>query len=111
MLFETHMTSLVTDFLFVCLIFFFSEYGGKWKILHYYAKNFFAPILASGMVENNQINVYVITDVQDLQGCRLRINIHKWDTLDKPARTITTQQFNQVRRSMYHLLIIKSIYW
>ena len=46
--------------------------------------------------EGKQLDVYVITDVQDLQGCRLRINVHKWDTLDKPAHTVTTLQFNQV---------------
>ncbi|XP_072031155.1 beta-mannosidase-like [Amphiura filiformis] len=75
------------------------EYGGKWKMLHYYAKNFFAPVLASGMVQDKQLYVYVITDVQDLQNCKLRINIHKWDTLDKPMDTITTQQFNQSHQS------------
>ena len=55
--------------------------------------------------EGKQLDVYVITDVQDLQGCRLRINVHKWDTLDKPAHTITTPQFNQVWWSMCQLLI------
>ena len=66
-------------------------------MLHYFAKTFFAPILASGMVQDKQLFVYTITDVQDLQNCKLRINVHRWDTLDKPAHTVTTQAFNQVR--------------
>jgi len=24
-----------------------TEYGGRWKLLHYYAKNFYAPVLVS----------------------------------------------------------------
>ena len=42
--------------------FFFSEYGGKWKMLHYFAKNFFAPILISPYLDGNDVNVYIIKD-------------------------------------------------
>ena len=84
------------------------EYGGKWKMLHYYAKNFFSPIVASGMVQEGELYVYVITDAQDLQDCTLRIDVRKWDTLDKPVYTFTTKPFNQVRKTEVILKIINT---
>ncbi|XP_076092568.1 beta-mannosidase-like isoform X1 [Mytilus galloprovincialis] len=38
------------------------EYSGKWKMLHYFAKNFFAPLLISPTQEGNNIEVYIIVD-------------------------------------------------
>ncbi|CAH2094683.1 unnamed protein product [Euphydryas editha] len=39
------------------------EYGGKWKMLHYFAKSFFAPVLVSPrMTLTSEVNVYLIND-------------------------------------------------
>lgn len=41
----------------------FVEYGGKWKMLHYFAKSFFAPVLVSPrMTLTSEVNVYLIND-------------------------------------------------
>ena len=37
-----------------------TEYGGKWKMLHYYAKNFFNDVLISPIVNKNSLQVYFI---------------------------------------------------
>ncbi|XP_064595240.1 beta-mannosidase-like [Liolophura sinensis] len=38
------------------------EYGGKWKMLHYYAKRFFAPNLISPYLDGNIFKVYMVVD-------------------------------------------------
>lgn len=43
-------------------LFFIAEYGGKWKILHYFAQHFFEPTLVSPFIDGNDINVYIVLD-------------------------------------------------
>ena len=38
------------------------EYGGRWKLLHYSASHFFAPLLISSYVERQFYNVYLVSD-------------------------------------------------
>lgn len=38
------------------------EYSGKWKMLHYFAKQFLAPLLISPTQEGDNIQVYVVLD-------------------------------------------------
>ncbi|XP_033733358.1 beta-mannosidase-like [Pecten maximus] len=38
------------------------EYGGKWKMLHYFARHFFAPLLISPYLDGVDICVYIIAD-------------------------------------------------
>ncbi|XP_053372785.1 beta-mannosidase-like [Mercenaria mercenaria] len=38
------------------------EYGGKWKMLHYYAYHFFSPVLISPYVSRDKLQVYVVVD-------------------------------------------------
>lgn len=38
------------------------EYSGKWKMLHYFAKHFFSPLLISPTQDLNSIEVYIIVD-------------------------------------------------
>jgi hypothetical protein len=43
-------------------MFFFSEYGGRWKMLHYFAKKFFDSQLISPYVDGENVTVYYISD-------------------------------------------------
>ncbi|XP_033097718.1 beta-mannosidase-like [Anneissia japonica] len=57
-----------------------TEYGGKWKMLHYFAKDFFEQVLASGFVVDGQLSVYVISDlVTPLVNAMLIVKIWSWD--------------------------------
>ncbi|WAR04162.1 MANBA-like protein [Mya arenaria] len=38
------------------------EYGGKWKVLHYFARKFFAPILISPYIEGYALKVHLVLD-------------------------------------------------
>ncbi len=40
------------------------DYFGRWKALHFFARNFYAPILVSPVLEEDTIKVFVISDLQ-----------------------------------------------
>ena len=40
----------------------FSEFGGKWKALHYYAAQFFAPTIVSPYIDGDYVDVFVCID-------------------------------------------------
>ncbi|CAH3035890.1 unnamed protein product, partial [Porites lobata] len=39
------------------------EYGGRWKVLHYFAKDFYAPVIASSYVESGKFKLFVVSDL------------------------------------------------
>lgn len=40
------------------------EYGGRWKMLHYFAAKFFAPVLISSYeYPTNSYNVFLVNDL------------------------------------------------
>jgi len=41
---------------------FVSEYGGKWKMLHYFAKKFFHEKILSAFVDRRSVSLYYIDD-------------------------------------------------
>ena len=54
------------------------EYGGRWKLLHYSAKNFFAPLLVSPFQENDIISVYVSSDLMRSVTGKLQVDVWTW---------------------------------
>jgi beta-mannosidase len=45
------------------------DYYGRWKALHYFARNSFADLLVSAIEENGTLDVYVVSDrLKDLKG-------------------------------------------
>lgn len=45
-----------------------SEFGGKWKMLHYFAQNFFAAVLPVAFEAADTLWVYAVSDLsQDLK--------------------------------------------
>lgn len=54
------------------------EYGGRWKLLHYSAKNFFAPLLVSAFQESNNITVYVSSDMMSAIKGELEVDVWTW---------------------------------
>lgn len=39
------------------------EYGGRWKMLHYFVKDFFAPVIASPYQEGGMFRLWVVSDL------------------------------------------------
>ena len=58
------ITSLVIHLYYL----FWIEWNGRWKLLHYYAKNFFAPLLVSPFLTydsdpNYQVGLEIVSDL------------------------------------------------
>ena len=51
------------------------DYYGRWKALQYYAKRFYAPLLASPHVEDGAVKVYVVSDKTEAQNATLRLRL------------------------------------
>ncbi|XP_064004481.1 beta-mannosidase isoform X1 [Pogoniulus pusillus] len=62
------------------------EYGGKWKLLHYFAQNFFAPLLPVAYEDNSVLYIYGVSDLHVDHNLTLRVTVHSWSSL-QPACT------------------------
>lgn len=63
------------------------DYGMKWKMVHYFAKKFFAPILVSPVIEGETLKVSVVSDLlEPLDGVSLLIDIYSWSKFE-PVRS------------------------
>ncbi|XP_034941418.1 beta-mannosidase [Chelonus insularis] len=53
--------------------------GGRWKMLHNYAKDFFAPIIISPrLLANHDLKIFVISDeLQSRFNCSVEINVYR----------------------------------
>ncbi|GFS83583.1 beta-mannosidase [Trichonephila clavipes] len=74
------------------------EYGGKWKMLHYYAKSFFSPLLVSPYEENGEAVVSVVSDLPEpLNDVKLNVHVYKWSSLEPAYSEVKT--FKHPQRS------------
>ena len=52
------------------------EYSGKWKMLHYFAQNFFAPLLVTSLKRGDIVTIYGVSDYMgDLENLRLNVTM------------------------------------
>ncbi|XP_040274156.1 beta-mannosidase isoform X2 [Bufo bufo] len=75
------------------------EYGGKWKMLHYYAKDFFAPVAASAFEDQNTLNIYGVSDLLNECSFKLAINVYRWDSLVPVCKRLTNEFILNARSS------------
>ncbi|NXH28316.1 MANBA mannosidase, partial [Myiagra hebetior] len=66
------------------------EYGGKWKLLHYFAQNFFAPLLPVAYEDKGMLHIYGVSDLHVDHKLTLRVVVHAWSSLE-PVCTLTTE--------------------
>ncbi|KAM4834229.1 beta-mannosidase [Thomomys bottae] len=64
------------------------EYGGKWKMLHYFAQHFFAPLLPVGFENQNVFYVYGVSDLHTDCKVTLTVRVHSWQSL-KPLCSLS----------------------
>ncbi|KAK2519920.1 Manba, partial [Columba guinea] len=58
------------------------EYGGKWKLLHYFAQNFFAPLLPVAYEDKGVLYIYGVSDLHVDHKLTLRVVVHTWSSLE-----------------------------
>ncbi|KAH7951364.1 hypothetical protein HPB52_008221 [Rhipicephalus sanguineus] len=72
------------------------EYGGRWKMLHYFAKKFYSPVLVSPFLKGKDLIVFVLNDeLSRLENVWLNIISQKWTSF-VPAKS-TAFKLNVVR--------------
>ncbi|XP_061020300.1 beta-mannosidase isoform X1 [Dama dama] len=58
------------------------EYGGKWKMLHYFARHFFAPLLPVGFEDKDVLFIYGVSDLHSDHQTMLTVRVHTWSSLE-----------------------------
>ncbi|XP_015717580.1 beta-mannosidase isoform X2 [Coturnix japonica] len=58
------------------------EYGGKWKLLHYFAQNFFAPLLPVAYEDNGVLHIYGVSDFHTDHKLTLKVIVNSWSSLE-----------------------------
>jgi len=51
------------------------DYSGRWKALQYYARRFYSDVLVSPNEENSALQIYVVSDKQQVQPAQLRVRL------------------------------------
>lgn len=72
------------------------EFGGKWKMLHYFARNFFAPVLVSPSVTSTgDLEIHLISDYLEDKETLLKVSVYKWNSLTPINETLNTHTLNK----------------
>uniref|UniRef100_A0A8C2ZS38 Beta-mannosidase n=3 Tax=Cyclopterus lumpus TaxID=8103 RepID=A0A8C2ZS38_CYCLU len=58
------------------------EFGGKWKMLHYFAQNFFAAVLPVGFEDGDTLFIYAVSDLSHDLKLRAAVSVYSWSDLD-----------------------------
>lgn len=56
------------------------EYGGRWKMLHYYASRFFAPVLVSAYNISDDLYVYATSDLTTAFNGTVEFFVFSWNS-------------------------------
>ncbi|XP_023590506.1 beta-mannosidase isoform X3 [Trichechus manatus latirostris] len=65
------------------------EYGGKWKMLHYFAQHFFAALLPVGFEDHDVFYVYGVSDLHSECRVTLTVRVHTWSSLEPLCSHVT----------------------
>uniref|UniRef100_A0A8C4NSL6 Beta-mannosidase n=1 Tax=Dicentrarchus labrax TaxID=13489 RepID=A0A8C4NSL6_DICLA len=55
------------------------EFGGKWKMLHYFAQSFFAAVLPVGFEDDDTLFIYAVSDLSSFVD---QVTVYSWTDLD-----------------------------
>lgn len=59
------------------------EFGGKWKMLHYWATDFYAPILSMGVEDKGDLLIYAVSDSHSEQhNVKAKVKLYSWSSFD-----------------------------
>ncbi|KAE8630723.1 hypothetical protein XENTR_v10000933 [Xenopus tropicalis] len=78
------------------------EYGGKWKMLHYYAKNFFTPVAASAFEDKDVLQIYGVSDLTKSLSLQLEVKVYRWNSLLPVCERLTEELIFNVNTSQIY---------
>ncbi|XP_031785541.1 beta-mannosidase [Nasonia vitripennis] len=84
------------------------DFSGRWKMLHYYVKDFFSPIIiTSRLTKANELLLYVVSDVlKTLENLTIEIIVYEW----KSAKSIHTTELTNITVKPNESRLIRQ-YW
>ncbi|XP_028824321.1 beta-mannosidase isoform X2 [Denticeps clupeoides] len=68
------------------------EFGGKWKMLHYLAVEFFSPVLPVGFEENGTLKIYGISDLSTNLTLRVKVTVYQWSSLTPACSSLSEER-------------------
>ncbi|XP_005406305.1 PREDICTED: beta-mannosidase [Chinchilla lanigera] len=78
------------------------EYGGKWKMLHYFARRFFDPLLPVGFEDKDVFYIHGVSDLHEDRNVMLTLTVHSWSSL-QPECAHTTKPLVMKAGAATHL--------
>ncbi|XP_072313813.1 beta-mannosidase [Eucyclogobius newberryi] len=66
------------------------EFGGKWKMLHYFAQNFFAPVLPIGFEDEDGFFIYAVSDLSEDLKLSSAVFVYTWSKLHPVCSFLNT---------------------
>ncbi|KAL4641879.1 beta-mannosidase [Arapaima gigas] len=66
------------------------EFGGKWKMLHYFAQDFFAPVLPVGFLDKTTLLIYAVSDLSSDLTLHVVITVYQWSSLEPVCNVSST---------------------
>lgn len=87
---------------FVLNILFAIDFEGRWKMLHFFAKEFFAPVIVTSRVtQADELLIYVVSDLlDDLKNLTVEVIVYEW----KRGTSIYSKQLNNLEIVSFSLL-------
>ncbi|KAJ8675359.1 hypothetical protein QAD02_011145 [Eretmocerus hayati] len=84
------------------------DHTGRWKMLHYYVKDFFSPIIITSRLSRaNELSIHVVSDVlQSLSGLVIKIKMYDLEE----SRLVKTVEIKNVSVESNQALTVKK-YW
>ncbi|XP_044264654.1 beta-mannosidase-like [Tribolium madens] len=60
------------------------DFTGRWKMLQYFAKEFFSPMIVTGRLTDENLEVYAIYDSLELPNITVKglVQVYKWESLE-----------------------------
>lgn len=78
-----------SEFINIISIILFLDIDGRWKMLHYYAVEFFAPIIVTYYVTNMDLSLYIVSDkLHPITNTTLEVNLYTINNM-KPIKSYT----------------------
>ncbi|XP_030046616.1 beta-mannosidase [Microcaecilia unicolor] len=65
------------------------EYGGKWKMLHYFAQKFFAPLVPVAFEEEDTLYIYGVSDLHTDYKIAVAVKLYQWSSLEPVCIHVT----------------------
>lgn len=70
--------NLYSDFFLFVL-----DFEQNWKMLHYYAKDFFAPLIITSTVKTDRsVDIFLINDLLPIYNASVFINVYNWKSFN-----------------------------